>query len=170
MVPLKRRAARIWRGGRLALLAFAVLALAPSHLPMISHAAANERIISEPNSQLALFGYDAVAYSADGEPRVGLAEHEVIYAGLVWRFANEGNRQAFVQEPARFVPAYGGHSALMVARGATADGHPEISLVLGGRVFLFHSIAARYAFLLEAERNLSLADANWPDLEQQLSP
>ena len=133
-------------------------------------AKASERIVSDPDYQLALFGYDPVAYLADGGPRLGSADYELIYRDLVWRFANEGNLAAFVEDPKRYVPAYGGHGALMMARGAVSDGHPEVSVVLDNRVFLFSDAAARYAFLLEAARLLALADANWFEIERSLAP
>ncbi|MEO0385720.1 MAG: YHS domain-containing (seleno)protein [Pseudomonadota bacterium] len=131
---------------------------------------ANERIISDPNHQIALFGYDPVAYLADGEPRLGISEFEVIYDRLVWRFANEGNMLAFADDPQRFVPAYGGHDALMVSRGAAAVGQPNVWWALGGRVFLFRNAASRYAFLLEAAAQIRLADTAWPQVRETLSP
>lgn len=137
---------------------------------LISVAQANERIISDPNHLLALFGYDPVAYLADGEPRRGVAEFEVIYERLVWRFANEGNMLAFVDDPDRFVPAYGGHGALMVARGAATVGQPTIWWSVGGRVFFFRDAASRYAFLLEAAAQIRQADTAWPELRETLSP
>lgn len=131
---------------------------------------ANERIISDPSDRVALFGFDPVAYLADGEAREGLPDFELVRDRLVWRFANAGNMEAFVQDPERFVPAYGGHGALMVSRGAVAIGHPAVWLAVGGRVFLFRDQASRYAFLLEAAALIDLADAAWPDVRDTLAP
>lgn len=131
---------------------------------------ANERILSNPNFQLALHGYDPVAYTADGIARVGLENHELLYEGLVWRFANEGNRIAFEAEPDSYIPAYGGHCALAAAEGIAAAAQPDIFATAGSRVFLFRSPAARYAFLLEAETLTARADALWLDVIRTLSP
>jgi hypothetical protein len=133
-------------------------------------AMANERIISDPFDRVALFGFDPVAYLADGEAREGLPDFELIRDRLVWRFANAGNMQAFIQDPERFIPAYGGHGALMVSRGAVAIGHPAVWLAVGGRVFLFRDEASRYAFLLEAAALIDQADAAWPDVRDTLAP
>ena len=152
------------------LLASAVTLLSAGLALGVQRSEANERIISDPSDQLALFGYDPVAYLADGEARRGLPAFETIYAGLVWRFANEGNLQAFVDDPEYFIPAYGGHSAYMMAQGAITAGHPDIWIRLGGRVLFFHTAAARYAFLLEAEALLTRADLEWPNLRDTLSP
>lgn len=136
----------------------------------VSPVLASERVISHPHQQLALFGYDPVAYFADGEARLGSAEHETLHGRLVWRFSNAGNLQAFLEAPDRFIPAYGGHGALQVARGAIADGHPQVWLELGGRIFLFRDAASRYAFLLEADSLLVRADTQWPELRETLAP
>lgn len=131
---------------------------------------ANERILSDPRFQLALHGYDPVAYSADDAARIGLESHELLYQGLVWRFANEGNKFAFEAEPELYIPAYGGYCALAAAEGVATAAEPEIFVRIGSRVFLFRSPATRYAFLLEAESVVTRADMLWPDVLQTLSP
>jgi YHS domain-containing protein len=131
---------------------------------------ANERILSNPNFQLALYGYDPVAYTADAEARLGQESQELLYRGLVWRFANEGNKVAFEAEPDRYLPAYGGYCALAAADGIAVAAQPDVFAILGNRVFLFRSPAARYAFLLEAETLIGRADSLWPEVIRTLSP
>lgn len=129
-----------------------------------------ERIISDPDTRLALFGYDPVAYQADGEARPGVETYELIYRRLVWRFANQGNHDAFSDDPERYIPAYGGHDPFAITRGAALTGHPEIFVEIGGRIFLFHSRANLIAFLMEADFHLAEADLKWPDVRQTLAP
>ncbi|MFK7791197.1 MAG: YHS domain-containing (seleno)protein [Devosiaceae bacterium] len=148
----------------------AVAAFFSAALLLPSGVTGSERIVSNPDFQLALFGYDPVAYFADGEAREGTAEYEVLHENLAWRFASAGNLEAFLAEPSLFLPAFGGHGALFVARGTATPGHPEIWVSLGGRVFFFKNVASRYAFLLEAERMIVDADANWALLRETLAP
>lgn len=156
---------------RIFIQAFLLLGIAVSSASIvIAPVFANERILSNPSFQLALHGYDAVAYSADGAARVGQESHELLYQGLVWRFANEGNELAFSADPERYVPAYGGHCALAAAEGMAVSAQPDIFVTMGSRVFLFRSPAARYAFLLEAETLITRADSLWPDVVRTLSP
>jgi hypothetical protein len=131
---------------------------------------ANEQILSRPDQQLALYGYDPVAYFADDGARLGLAEHEMVYRRLVFRFANAGNMEAFEADPLRYLPAYGGYCAHQAASGFAAAAHPEVYLVLGQRLFLFSSPAARYAFLLEGAPGIAEADARWPQVLEVLAP
>ncbi|MEM6711992.1 MAG: YHS domain-containing (seleno)protein [Pseudomonadota bacterium] len=133
-------------------------------------ALATERIIADPNQQLALFGYDPVAYLADGRARVGAERYEVLYEDLVWRFANEGNLESFLEAPDTFVPAFGGYDAFMIGRGSATPGNPEIFVVVGTRVLLFRDEPARFAFNLEPEFLLARSDEIWPDVRLTLAP
>lgn len=131
---------------------------------------ANERILSDPSDQLALLGYDAVSFFTEEQAIIGQPNYEVLYAGLVWRFAHSGNLEAFSQNPASFLPAYGGMCAFRAAEGLAVHADPNVFLVLGPRVFFFSSRAARYAFLLEAEFLIAEADTVWPEVIETLSP
>ena len=153
-------------GARRTALALAWMALAVT----TTGALATERIIADPNQQLALFGYDPVAYLADGRARVGLEVYEVLYEDLVWRFASSGNMEAFRSAPDKFVPAFGGYDAFMVGRGATTPGHPEVFAIVGERVLLFRDPPARYAFGLEQDYALNRAEEMWPEVRRTLAP
>ena len=95
----------------------AVLLVTLFVLFMAAIAAAHSEIVSSDEDRLALFGFDPVAYYADGEARPGEEDFEILYRGLVWRFAHRANMAAFATDPEAFVPAYGGHGAVSVARG-----------------------------------------------------
>lgn len=133
-------------------------------------AMATEQILSDPNYQLGLLGYDPVAFFADDGAQIGSPDYEIVYRGLVWRFVHEGNQHAFMSNPRYFLPAYGGFDALKAADGAAVASDPRIYLLLGQRLFFFSTPANRYAFLLEAERIVARADAKWPQILRQLAP
>lgn len=165
MVPIRQ----IWAliVPRLALsLCMAVLVAGHGALP----ARASEQILSHPSTQLGLLGFDPVAFFADEGAVMGSEAHEFLYRGLVWRFVHDGNRQAFAESPERFLPAYGGFDALRASEGIVAAADPRIYILLGQRLFFFSTPASRYAFLLEADRFISRADARWPQMLRRLAP
>src|SRR5262245_48742542 len=82
--------------------------------------ATTELVVSDQQTGLALYGFDPVAYFVDGRARQGSPKLEWHYAGVVWRFCNEGNRAAFIERPADYVPRFGGYDPLAVARGVPA--------------------------------------------------
>jgi len=60
-------------------------------------------------SDLAISGYDAVAYFTEGKAVEGSDDFTLDYDGAVWRFSSQENRDAFAADPARYAPQYGGY-------------------------------------------------------------
>ncbi len=135
-----------------------------------SRAATTELVISDPLTGIALYGFDAVAYFVDGEAREGLAGFELKYAGLVWRFRNEGNRAAFTGRPGDYMPRFDGYDPLGVARGVAASGYPSLFVIHDNKMVLFMSEENRKAFLASPNETLDAAEAAWPNVVQKLVP
>lgn len=133
-------------------------------------AATTERIVVDANRGLALSGFDPVAYFTDAKPMIGRDDLEYAFAGATWRFRNEGNRAAFADNPEVYLPVFGGHDPVAVARGVATPGHPQIWLVAGERLYLFYSAEARKAFAAAPEDTLAAAELKWPDVLRTISP
>ena len=101
---------------------------------------------------LAIDGFDPVAYFVDAAPKHGRAGLELRSGGATWRFQNEGNRAAFAGDPDVYMPRFGGHDPMAVARGAATPGHPELWLIAEQRLYLFYSAEARAAFARNPEK------------------
>ncbi len=119
---------------------------------------------------LAIYGFDPVAYFADGRALAGTADYENAFAGATWRFRNAGNREAFAQQPEVYAPAFGGYDPSAIARGVALPGNPLIFALHKGRVFLFETERAKNAFMLEPTRLLALAESRWPALSETIAP
>jgi len=134
-----------------------------------AQAATTERVVANRYSDLAIEGYDPVAYFVDGQPTVGLPEFEASQAGVVWRFRNEGNRASFAAHPEIYGPQFGGYDPVDLARGVTVAGNPRFWLVSGDRLYLFAFEAHRDACAADPGRFLPTATSRWPELEQGLA-
>ena len=162
-------ARRSWKSRREAMLYFAILA--GSGLgSRPAGAATTERVVSDPRSGLAIGGYDPVAYFTDAAPLPGRPEFELTFAGVVWRFRNEGNRSAFAAYPEAFMPGFGGYDPMSVARGASAPGHAELWMIADDRLYLFFTDTARAAFAVDPEPAIEAAERAWPAVLRTLSP
>lgn len=126
--------------------------------------AAEDRIVVDPNSGLALSGADPVAYFTDGKPVFGRPELEVSEFGTVWRFRNAGNKAAFIAHPEVYRPQFGGYDPVAIGRGLSVRGHPLIWSVTGERLYLFYSEVDRAAFLAEPDRIIAAAERRWPEV------
>src|SRR6478609_8767315 len=56
-----------------------------------------------------LKGYDAVAYFKQGKPVQGNPAFESIHQGARYLFASSADKAEFDQDPAKYVPRYGGY-------------------------------------------------------------
>lgn len=154
-----------------AVLVLLLIATAPAILPWRSgHAATTEQIVTDPNTGLAIYGYDPVAYFANGTPTRGQDNLEVSLAGVAWRFQNEGNRDAFLKDPQVYMPQYGGYDPVAVVQNVARAGHPDVWLIHKDRLFLFFSEDARTQFKADPDHMALQAEVNWPHVSQSLVP
>jgi len=136
-------------------------------LCLTSNAHATKPLIyTSPDNNLAVGGYDTVAYFTNNRPRKGRAAHYVDYQDARWLFRSEENRQLFIENPERYAPQFGGYCAFSVAQGSALRGNPAYWEISDGKLFLNRSqnIHDRW---LERQRVLSgRAAKNWPAVLQ----
>lgn len=130
--------------------------------PKVACASPTDRIVINPDSGLAISGFDPVAYFASGKAVLGRPEFELTENGTVWRFLNIGNRAAFAEHPEVYTPRFGGYDPVAIDRGASVPGHPLIWVVTGERLYLFFDEKSRAAFLANPGRIIESADRKWP--------
>jgi hypothetical protein len=137
-------------------------------VPPASLAATKEPTVVNSNTGLAISGFDPVAYFIDGKPKFGLPDMELSLGGAVWRFRNEGNRAAFAEHPEVYMPRFGGYDPIAIARGTSVPGHPLIWVIVGTRLYLFYSDAARDAFIADPGRVIEAAERKWPEVARTI--
>jgi YHS domain-containing protein len=165
-------AARRRRKEKRALIAVFALALA-AFAGLVPHATAGaitETIVVDRHTGLAIGGYDPVAFYTDGKPLSGSPDFELHYGGAVWRFCNIGNRAAFAERPDVYMPRFGGYDPVGVARGVAVAGRPDVWLISGGQLFLFHSSQRLETFAANPEHISGVAERKWPAVLKTLSP
>jgi YHS domain-containing protein len=135
----------------------------------VAPACAGDPIVVNAQTGLALSGYDPVAYFTESKPKQGRAEMEWSRDGVVWRFANEGNKAAFGDNPDVYTPRFGGYDPVAVARGVSVPGHPLFWAVIGERLYLFYDDAARAAFVADPGRIIETAERRWPEVVRTVS-
>ena len=129
--------------------------------------AGSQPAVNVSRGQLALHGYDAVAYFTDGRPARGTAGFEHRWNGAVWRFATAANRDVFAKDPARYAPEFGGYCAYAVSRGYTADVDPSAWRIVDGRLYLNYSKRVQRLWEADIPGNIAKGRAKWPGVLQQ---
>jgi YHS domain-containing protein len=109
-----------------------------------------------------LAGHDPVAYFTETRPTPGRAEITAAHDGVTYRFASAANRDAFLAEPARYLPQYGGWCAYGMARGYKAVVDPAAFTVAGGKLYLNYNAGIAAKWQRNRANEISRADAHWP--------
>jgi len=154
--------------GLAAALALAVLAV-DAGLARV-RAAFTERVVSNPMTGLAISGVDPVGYFVDKKVTYGQGEYEYRWAGVIWRFTNQGNKAAFTANPDVYMPRYGGYDPIAIGRDLAVPGNPLLWTEVGERIYLFYDEDARARFIANPKDAIELADSKWPDLVKGLLP
>lgn len=108
-------------------------------------------------------GRDPVGYFSDGRAMAGRGDIATMWKGHVWHFVSEENRARFEADPRRFAPAFNGYCPVNLADGRLVEGNPEIFAVIGQRLYLLRSDAARRRLMDQPTEVLSRARTAWAD-------
>ena len=91
-------------------------------LPLAAHAASPE-IYTGLVKGVAVGGYDPVAYFTEHKPVPGRGDILYSWKGVTWRFASKANRAAFMANPEKYAPQYGGYCAYAFGGGGGIRTH-----------------------------------------------
>lgn len=145
------------------ILALPILAAAAAMIPTTA-SAQKDPVYTGFLSNLALDGFDAVAYHTQGRPVEGDRSFEIEWNGADWRFVSAENRDLFLADPEAYAPQYGGYCAWAVTNGDLVRGDPEVWAIVDGRLFVNYD--ARIQSMWDGDRSgfITAADAVWPDV------
>ena len=87
---------------------------------------------------VALSGYDPVSYFMDS-PMKGYPALKYSYEGTTYQFENEENRQAFIEQPKKYAPAYGGWCAWAMLDGEKVKIDPLSYKIIDGKNYVFYN-------------------------------
>ena len=115
-------------------------------------------------SQIALNGYDPVAFFTDSKPVNGSPFISAAYQGATYFFAGEDHKKLFVEKPAQYAPQYGGFCVFGVAIDALFPVDISTWQVRDGKLYLNLNPDILKKFNAEFGANVAKADKNWPGL------
>lgn len=116
---------------------------------------------------VALGGYDPVAYFDGGKPTRGISGISASYGGARYLFATAAHRKAFVENPEKYIPQFGGFCAVGTAFGEKVDVDPETGKVIDGKLYLNHNQRAQEVFDKDPSGTISKANTNWPTVKDK---
>jgi len=145
------------------LLAATAIALAPVAL-LPPAASAEPAIYTSAFDDIAVQGYDPVAYFTEGKPVKGTKGFATTWNGAEFRFASAANRDAFKANPEKYAPQYGGYCAWAVSQGYTAKGDAKHWKIVDGKLYLNYNTSVQKKWEGDIPGFISAANTNWPDV------
>ncbi len=108
--------------------------------PTFAQAAKRAQQFNVNKERLAIKGYDPVSYFTTGTALAGDKGITETYQGITYRFATIQHKQAFIADPAKYEPQYGGWCAYaMGASGEKVDVDPKTFKIVNSKLYLFYN-------------------------------
>ncbi|OQP62476.1 YHS domain protein [Niastella vici] len=117
------------------------------------------------NHNLAIEGYDPVAYFKQNAAVKGSKDLAVFYQGVTYYFSSAANKEEFKKSPARYEPQYGGWCAYaMGSKGEKVEIDPKTFKITDGKLYLFYNKFFNNTLTSWNKDEMGLknkADVNW---------
>ncbi len=122
----------------------------------------NSKQINQPMfSDVAINGYDAVAYFSDKKAIKGDESINYTWNDATWLFSNGENKRTFASNPEQYLPEYGGFCAFAVSKGFTANTDPNSFTFINGKLYMFADENVKNDWMNNQPDNLATSDSNW---------
>lgn len=117
--------------------------------------------VNSGENDLAIHGYDPVAYFTQHKPVKGSHRFTATHDSVIYQFSTESNRDAFSHNPEKYAPQFGGFCAMGVALNKKLDIDPMAWRVVEGKLYLNLNKAVQKKWLSDIEGHLATANRNW---------
>jgi YHS domain-containing protein len=112
-------------------------------------------------TDVAIQGYDTVAYFKDGKALKGNESFTFPWHGMTWHFSSKENRDLFAGSPEKYAPQYDGYCAWAMTESRLAITDPEVWKIVNGKLYLNCSREAYEKWSRDIPGNIKKADSNW---------
>ncbi len=119
------------------------------------------------SDNVAIHGYDTVAYFTEGKPMKGKGEFEQVWADTRWQFASATNRELFKANPERYAPQFGGYCAGGLAVGEYADGDPKLFTIVDDKLYFIKNEHFLERWREAPEAHIEFGEYNWTNFRDE---
>ncbi|MFI3275548.1 YHS domain-containing (seleno)protein [Vibrio sp.] len=121
--------------------------------------------MSVDSNDLAIKGYDPVAYFDNKGPVKGTPEFTATYKNAIYQFVSSENRDQFREDPQSYAPQYGGYCAFGVAMGKKFETDPLAWKVEDGKLYLNLDKSVQKRWLENTQEFIQDANSNWTTIK-----
>jgi len=119
-----------------------------------------------PVKDLAIKGYDTVAYFKAGKALQGSETFSFPWHGMTWYFSTKENRDLFAASPEKYAPQYDGYCAWAMTESRKARTDPEVWKIVDKKLYLNCSATAYEKWSNDIPGNIKKADAIWLTMQE----
>lgn len=156
---------KFWR--MLTATALALVAVSAAVAPVHAFDARAKAAVNTNADKIAIGGYDPVAYFTNNKPVAGSSAFKAAHEGATYQFASAANRDAFVKEPAKFTPQYGGFCAYAASLGYKADVDPTAFKIVDNKLYLNYNHAVNKNWSTDQANYIKKADGKWSSIKDK---
>jgi hypothetical protein len=142
----------------------AVLSVVVGAALIVASATNAAELVNKNKFDVAILGFDAVAYFTKGQPTKGNRKFEHVWHDATWQFSSPEHRDLFASNPKRYAPRYGGFCAGAMATGRKRPIDPSAWLIIDGKLYLNYAKRVGDEFAKNSKKKIARADANWKRL------
>jgi len=128
---------------------------------------ADETLMNKDADDVAIQGYDTVAYFTEERAVKGKSEFEFEWHNARWRFTNEKHRDLFAASPERYAPQFGGLCAGAMVRGVVVKADPEAWTIVDGKLYMKVNKQFRDEWREDPAGNISKATKTWAGMQEK---
>ena len=113
---------------------------------------------------VAIQGYDAVAYFNKSMAVSGQEAFSYEWNDEQWLFSNQENLDAFKGSPEKYAPQYHGMCAYAVSKGSQAPGDPQVWEIVDDKLYFNLNKGIQTRWAQDKAENIRAADGYWAKL------
>ncbi|MEI2299366.1 YHS domain-containing (seleno)protein [Ensifer sp. MJa1] len=148
-------------------IAFAIAATA-ALIASVGPSLAEEPVNTGYFGDVAIKGYDPVAYFTENKAVEGSPDFSYRWLGATWQFASAEHRDQFMKEPTRYAPQYGGYCADGVSFGTvTTNIDPKAWRIIENKLYLSYDPGAADGLVKNPNKVVD-SRKHWSEVEQTL--
>lgn len=119
-------------------------------------------------NEVAIYGYDPVAYFTEGKAVKGKKEYAVNASGVRYYCSTKTNQDLFIKDYKKYEPQYGGWCAYaMGASGEKVEIDPSTFKIVNGKLYLFYNAYfnnTKNSWNKDEDNLKAKADKNWTSI------
>jgi YHS domain-containing protein len=116
-------------------------------------------------NDLAIKGYDPVAYFTVNKAIEGSSKFTATYQNAIYQFSSAKNRDSFKVNPEKFAPQYGGFCAFGVSVNKKFDTDPKAFKIVDNKLYLNLNKNVQNKWLSDIPGYLEASELAWNGIE-----